>query len=175
MGQCHKFGAKHCFLGYRKKHVKHIWNHIEFPKDHFTRKGDVKEILANSVKFEDDSVESIDAIIMCTGYTHNFPFLSDELNINAKNRYSVDNLYENTVFIGNTKLFYMGMMNQILTTLMFDVQASFVKDIILGKILVPSQADMKQQIEMSQAIEDGTPDYDVPKLIDNQFNIVKGW
>ncbi len=42
-------------------------------------KGDVAELLGERVRFEDGSVEQVDAIIYATGYNVSFPFLDPEL------------------------------------------------------------------------------------------------
>ena len=36
--------------------------------------------------FKDGSTKSVDAIILCTGYKHHFPFLADELRLKTENR-----------------------------------------------------------------------------------------
>jgi trimethylamine monooxygenase len=42
---------------------------------------------------------------------------------------------------------YLGMVDQWYTFTMFDVQAWFCRDLILGKIALPSDEDMKSDIE----------------------------
>ena len=91
--QCYKYGAKHLYLSYRPKHPKSAWCLTNFPDEKFTRKGVIKDIDGNAVTFADGSVENIDAIIICTGYNHKFKFLHKDLDINAVNRLSVENLY----------------------------------------------------------------------------------
>lgn len=51
-----------------------------------------KEIEGNTITFADDSKEEVDAIILCTGYKHYFPFLSKDLNLECQNRIWVNNL-----------------------------------------------------------------------------------
>ena len=91
--QCYKYGAKHLYLSYRPKHPKSAWCLTNFPDEKFTRKGVIQDIDGNAVTFADGSVENIDAIIICTGYNHKFKFLHKDLDINAVNRLSVENLY----------------------------------------------------------------------------------
>lgn len=171
---CLKFGAKKAFLGYRKKPDAHLWNAIKFPEK-CIRKGEIREFHENSVTFTDGSTEEIDAVIFCTGYRHDFPFMDPELNTFSRNRWFVDNLYQNTVFLKNPKLFYMGMMDQVLSTIMFDVQAHLVAKFISGEVKIPDFEIMKESYVQDQQLEDDTAPENIPGIIDNQFNMVKKW
>ena len=37
-------------------------------------------VAGNNVFFKDGSSKRVDAIILCTGYKHHFPFMEDKLN-----------------------------------------------------------------------------------------------
>ena len=52
-------------------------------------------------------------------------------------------LYEGVVWEKNPALFYIGMQDQFYTFNMFDAQAWFARDVMLGRIKLPSLADMK--------------------------------
>jgi trimethylamine monooxygenase len=88
--------------------------------------------------FIDGTSKHIDAIILCTGYKHHFPFLPDDLRLKTANRLAAADLYKGVTWIHNTKLFYLGMQDQWFTFNMFDAQAWWVRDVILGRIAIPT-------------------------------------
>ena len=97
----------------------------------------LEELRGNVATFKDGSTKAIDAIILCTGYLHHFPFMSDDLKLRTANRLATANLYKGVQFIDNPKLFYIGMQDQWFTFNMFDAQAWWARDVIMGKIDVP--------------------------------------
>merc|ERR1711964_195193 len=97
----------------------------------------------NTCTFKDGSSKDIDAVILCTGYQHHFPFLPDELRLQTDNRLWPRGLYRGTVWENNPKLFYLGMQDQWYTFNMFDAQAWYVRDVILGKQTVPPSDAMR--------------------------------
>src|SRR4029450_4665223 len=88
--------------------------------------------------FKDGSSKEIDAIILCTGYLHNFPFLADSLRLKTENRMWPLNLYRGVVFEPNPRIHYIGMADQFYTFNMLAAQAWFARDVILGRIKLPS-------------------------------------
>ena len=62
----------------------------------------------------------VDAIILCTGYLHHFPFLADEIRLETPNNYWPLNLYKGICFEDNPKMMYLGMQDQVYTFNMFD-------------------------------------------------------
>jgi trimethylamine monooxygenase len=109
--------------------------------------------------FKDGSSKHIDAIILCTGYKHYFPFLPDDLRLKTANRLATADLYKGVVYVHNPKLFYIGMQDQWFTFNMFDAQAWYVRDIILGRIAVPADkqaliADVAEREAREEASDD---------------------
>ena len=101
-----------------------------------------------SAELEEQSIASllsynVDAIILCTGYLHHFPFIGESLRLKATNRMWTEDLYQGVVWEDNPKMFYLGMQDQFYTFNMFDAQAWFARDVIMGRITIPSLADMK--------------------------------
>jgi trimethylamine monooxygenase len=47
-------------------------------------------------------------------------------------------LYKGVVYVHNPKMFYLGMQDQWFTFNMFDAQAWWVRDVILGRIALPT-------------------------------------
>lgn len=97
--------------------------------------------------FTDGSSKEFDAIIMCTGYLFHFPFLPDELRLQTHNCLYPDNLYKGVFFQSNPKLIYLGMQDQYFTFNMFDAQAWYARDVMLGKIALPEADERRQDMQ----------------------------
>ena len=95
--------------------------------------------------FKDGSTAEIDAIILCTGYQHHFPFLEEKLRLKTRNRLNPPGLYKGVFWEKNPKLMYLGMQDQFYTFSMFDAQAWLARDYVLGRIKLPSQAKMEKE------------------------------
>jgi trimethylamine monooxygenase len=108
--------------------------------------------------FKDGSTKEIDAIILCTGYQHHLPFLPDSLRLKTENRLWPLNLYRGIVWEDNPKLHYIGMQDQFYTFNMFDAQAWYSRDVILGRQQLPSQAEMRANSAAWRAREEKLED-----------------
>jgi trimethylamine monooxygenase len=64
-----------------------------------------------------------------------------------------DSLFNGTVWENNHKLFYLGMQDQWYTFNMFDAQAWYVRDVILGRLALPALSEMKADFENWRARE----------------------
>ena len=104
--------------------------------------------------FRDGSTREVDAVILCTGYQHHFPFMEDSLRLRTRNRLWPPNLYKGVVWMDNTKLAYLGMQDQYYTFSMFDAQAWYVRDVIMGGIELPSREEMEKDSAEWQAREE---------------------
>jgi trimethylamine monooxygenase len=103
--------------------------------------------------------KKVDAIILCTGYKHHFPFLPDDLRLKTANRLATADLYKGVAWVHNPKLFYVGMQDQWFTFNMFDAQAWWVRDAIMGKIAIPTdKAVLLKDVEDRVAGEDAGKD-----------------
>lgn len=133
--QCWKYGAKSITCSYRTAPMGYDWpeNWQEVPG--------LERVEGKTAFFKDGSSKEVDAIILCTGYLHHFPFMQDSLKLRTANRLASANLYKGVVFNGNTDLFYLGMQDQWYTFNMFDAQAWWVRDAIMGRISIPGDAD----------------------------------
>jgi len=54
----------------------------------------------------------MDAIILCTGYIHHFPFMEDKLKLKTQNRLVPAMLHKGILFKDNHNLMYLGMQDQ---------------------------------------------------------------
>ncbi len=163
--QCWKYGCKSVTVSHRTAPMGYNWpgNWQEVPL--------IKHVDSNTVFFKDGSSKKIDAIILCTGYLHHFPFLPDDLCLKTKNILYPDKLYMGVLWQDNPSLSYLGMQDQWYTFNMFDAQAWFVRDVIMGRISIPDEdkraEDNKNRREMENAIPD---DY---KAIEYQGQYIK--
>ena len=86
---------------------------------------------------------------MCTGYRHVYPFLEERLRLKTLTRF-YPTLYMGTVFQKNPKVFYIGAQNQIYSLTMFDLQSYIARDMILGRLKMPSYEEMVKDTEERQ-------------------------
>ena len=133
--QCWKYGAKSITSSYRSAPMGFDW------PDNWEEKVGVEMVEGNTVHFVDGSQKQIDAIILCTGYKHFFNFLPDDLRLKTANRLAAADLYKGVAYVHNPKMFYLGMQDQWFTFNMFDAQAWWVRDAIMGKIEIPGDKD----------------------------------
>ncbi|MGI9622609.1 MAG: NAD(P)-binding domain-containing protein [Acidimicrobiales bacterium] len=150
--QCWKYGAKSITVSSRNGPIGFDW------PDNWQEKPILTHVDGNTVYFSDGTSTDVDAIISCTGYLHYFPFMADDLRLVTANRLCTSDLYRGVVFIGNPKLFYLGMQDQWYTFNMFDAQAWFSRDVILGRIELPDRAEQQAWIDEWEAREDALPD-----------------
>ncbi|WP_292757015.1 NAD(P)-binding domain-containing protein, partial [Methylophaga sp. UBA2689] len=135
--QCYKYGARSLISCYRTAPMGYKW------PENWDEKPNLVKVDTDTAYFMDGSSKKIDAIILCTGYLHYFPFLSDDLRLKTNNRLWPLNLYKGVVWEDNPKFFYLGMQDQWYSFNMFDAQAWYARDIIMGRIALPSKDDMK--------------------------------
>ena len=135
--QCHKYGCKSVTISYRTAPMDFHW------PDSFQQVPLLVKVEPdNTVHFKDGSKKKVDAIILCTGYLHHFPFLSEDLKLQTTNRLWPLDLYKGIFWEHNPQLMYLGMQDQFYTFNMFDAQAWYARDYILGKITLPSKEKM---------------------------------
>ncbi len=151
--QCWKYGAKSITTSYRSAPMGFKW------PANWEEKPALVKVEGRTAYFKDGSSKDIDAVILCTGYKHYFPFLPDDLRLKTANRLATADLYKGVVYVHNPKMFYLGMQDQWFTFNMFDAQAWYVRDIILGRIAVPTDkavllADVAEREAREEADDD---------------------
>ncbi|MDZ7788362.1 MAG: hypothetical protein U5K73_09645 [Halofilum sp. (in: g-proteobacteria)] len=97
--------------------------------------------------FTDGSTRDIDAIILCTGYQHHFPFMEDRLRLVTDNVLYPDKLYKGVFWEDNPNVMYIAMQDQYYTFTHFDVEAWLARDHVLGRFKLPSKKEMRADIE----------------------------
>lgn len=146
--QCYKYGAKSITCSYRTAPMGFHWpdNWKEVPL--------LIKVAGNTATFKDDTTAEIDAIILCTGYRHHFPFMADDLRLQTTNRLWPLNLYQGIIWEDNPKLIYLGMQDQFYTFNMFDAQAWYARDYMLGNIALPNLDAMREHSRAWRAREE---------------------
>lgn len=130
--QCYKYGARSLISCYRTAPMGYKW------PENWQEKPNLVRVDSDTAYFADGSSNKVDAIILCTGYIHHFPFLNDNLRLKTDNRLWPLDLYRGVAWEDNPKFFYIGMQDQWYSFNMFDAQAWYVRDIIMGRIPLPA-------------------------------------
>ncbi len=129
--QCFKYGARSITSCYRSAPMGYHW------PANWEEKPLLERVCGNVAFFADGSSKKIDAIVLCTGYQHYFPFLPDSLRLKTGNRLWPLDLYKGIFWERNPKLIYLGMQDLWYSFNMFDAQAWYARDVILGRIPLP--------------------------------------
>ena len=135
--QCYKYGAKSITISHRTAPTGFHW------PDAFGEVPLLERMENNTAHFIDGSSKKVDAVVLCTGYLHHFPFMADDLRLRATNRMWPLGLYKGVVFEQNPKVMYLGMQDQFFTFTMFDAQAWYARDVMMGRIQLPSREEME--------------------------------
>lgn len=155
--QCHKYGANSVTFSYRSGPLGFDW------PDSFSEVPLLTKVVGKTAHFKDGTTKEVDAIILCTGYKHHFPFLPDELTLTTHNRLYPEGLYKGIVSLANPKLIFLGMQDQYYTFNMFDAQAWYARDIMMKRIELPSAETMLADTKAWVAREEkaATPDQEI--------------
>ena len=102
----------------------------------------IKALEGRNVRFEDDSVEQVDAIVFATGYDMKFPFFDDpNLLPDAEHRFP---LYKRMMKPGIDNLFFMGLAQPLPTLVNFaEQQSKLAAAYLTGRYRPPAKAEME--------------------------------
>src|SRR5690606_25319086 len=130
--QAFKMGARSVTISYRTAPMGYDW------PDGMEELPLVRRFDGETVHFTGGQTREFDAVILCTGYLHKYPFLPAELALQSPNNIYPAGLYRGVVWQKNPKVYYLGAQDQWFTFNMFDAQAWYVRDLILGRAKLPS-------------------------------------
>ncbi len=186
--QCYKYGTKSITISYRTKALAYDW------PDAIKEVPMVSHFEDDVAHFVDGTSKRFDAVIMCTGYLFHFPFMPDELRLQTHNCLYPENLYKGIFWQANPQLIYLGMQDQYFTFNMFDAQAWYARDVMLGRNELPLLSTRKidekkwvdiyanvqtvnEEIDFQAAyIRDLTNATDYPEFhVEKQGDIFKEW
>lgn len=149
--QCWKYGCGKVYLSWRTAPMSFHWPETFETLPLITK---VDETNRDMVHFKNGEKRKVDAIILCTGYQHSFPFLAENLRLATANRLWCDKLLRGIFWPDNPKLMYLGMQDQWFTFNMFDAQAWVARDFMLGKKdLVGAEDHFKAWREKEENLE----------------------
>jgi cation diffusion facilitator CzcD-associated flavoprotein CzcO len=114
----------------------------------------IKALEGKNVRFADDSVEQVDAIVFATGYDMKFPFFDDpDLMPDAEHRFP---LFKRMMKPGVPNLFFMALAQPLPTLVNFaEQQAKLAAAYLTGRYLPPSPAEMEKVIKRDEEIHLG--------------------
>ncbi len=150
--QCWKYGCKSVTVAHRTAPMGYDW------PDNWQEVPALVKVEKNTATFKDGTTKDVDAVILCTGYKHHFPFMPSNLRLETANRLATANLYKGVVYNDNPALFYLGMQDQWYTFNMFDAQAWWVRDAIMGKLPIPDMSVRQADVTAREAAEDALED-----------------
>ncbi|MGN0101180.1 MAG: NAD(P)-binding domain-containing protein [Dietzia sp.] len=133
--QAFKMGARSVTMSYRTRPMGYDW------PDGMEELPLIDRFDGSTVHFTDGETREFDAVILCTGYLHKYPFLPADLALQSPNNIYPSGLYRGVVWQKNPRVYYLGAQDQWFTFNMFDAQAWYVRDLILGRAPLPSAQD----------------------------------
>jgi hypothetical protein len=111
-------------------------------------KRNVLELEGDSVRFEDGSVERIDAIVWATGYKITFPFFDEDFLSAPENRFP---LYKRIFKPGLDDLAFIGFAQTVPTLFPFvELQSKVVARYLGGEYALPTRDEMERTIKRDQ-------------------------
>lgn len=142
--QCKKYGARSVTITHRTDPMGFDWPEgiEEVPL--------LTHVDGNEAHFADGSTRHVDAILLCTGYRHSFPFIEEALRLRTRNELYPPDLYLGVFWLADPKLMYLGMQDQYYTFTLFDAEAHVARDVVLGRPL-PSREEMAADVEAWRA------------------------
>ena len=152
--QTHKMGAKSVTFSYRSAPMGFDWPETATERPLVTR------FEGSTAHFSDGSTGDFDAVVLCTGYQHKYPFLPSGLSLKSRNVLYPDRLYKGVVWQDNPNLFYLGAQDQYYTFNMFDAQAWFARDVMLGCIELPAAAEQAADVAVWLECQAALADHD---------------
>ena len=105
----------------------------------------IAELLGDSVRFTDGTVERVDVIIYCTGYRVTFPFFDESFLAAADNDLP---LFRRVFKPGIPNLAFIGLLQPLGAIMpLAEAQGRWVADCWTGRYALPSDDDMLRDIE----------------------------
>lgn len=167
--QSKKYGAKSVTISYRSAPMGFSWPEgiDEVPL--------LVRMDGRTAHFTDGSTRDVDAIVLCTGYLHNLNFVDESLRLRTANVLYTPSLYKGVFWLDNPNLMYLGMQDQYYTFTLFDAEAWYARDYVLGRITLPSRQEMADDIAAWRARQDqlANPFEEIDFQADHIVDLVK--
>lgn len=116
-----------------------------------------------------DIINSIDAVIFCTGYLYDVPFLKTYENILGDGRQIYD-LYKQIFYLYDPSLAFIGLPKDVVPMPLSESQAAIVARVYSGRLKLPSVEEMKGDYEKElQERGKGTSFHKLPFPLDGNY------
>ena len=138
-----KFGAEKVVLTVKSRSTGHIWP-TNLPVEEYPA---LRRFSAEEIEFSDGKKERFDEVILATGYKHHYPHLQRDLRLKGENLMFKENLYKGVLWANNPKLLYLGAQKSFYTMTLFELQAVWAVKYLSGRIGVPSEVEMRSEID----------------------------
>jgi hypothetical protein len=110
-----------------------------------TVKPNIERLDGDTVHFVDGTTEKIDVIVYCTGYKITFPFFDASVLDPQDNEIS---LFHRVVDPQRPGLYFVGLVQPLGAIMpLAEAQSAWVADLLEGRATLPSDADMRQEID----------------------------
>ena len=152
-----KFGAKDVIISYKYTPLALNW------PEGISERPLVVRVQGNTAYFKDGSEADVDAVIFAMGYRLELPFMSEELRLKSDMLFYPENLYKGILWMkgGNNKLMYIGLIYNNFFFNVYEAQAIWACRNIIGKIQLPSRAEMQADIDIwTNKVKEATKDHD---------------
>jgi dimethylaniline monooxygenase (N-oxide forming) len=137
----HRFGEAHPTVSGR------ILDRIQHGT--ITPKPNVDSFEGARVRFVDGSVVEADVVVYCTGYKITFPFFDEDF-ISAPDNHI--ELYRRVFHPDIANVFFIGLLQPLGAIMpLAEAQGAWVGDYLVGDYALPTQVDMRADIEADQA------------------------
>lgn len=148
--QLYKYGAREVAVCGRSEPPDYNW-----PGEVVRLTPQLRELAGRTAAFVDGSVLSgIDAVVLCTGYRLHYPFMADGLRLESTQRMWTDHLHAGLFLMVDPRVAYLGTQHGWVTFPLFDAQAWYARDVVLGRIELPPREAMKREFAAWRSRED---------------------
>jgi len=150
--QSKKYGARSVTITYRRAAMGFPW------PDGIEERPALLRMEGRRAHFADGASRDVDAIVLCTGYRHHFPFIESSLRLRTTNDLYTPNLYKGVFWLDNPRMMYLAMQDQYYTFTLFDAEAWYARDYVLGRLALPSRQEMEDDVAAWRARQDTLTD-----------------
>ncbi|GHB42682.1 potassium transporter [Pseudovibrio japonicus] len=115
-------------------------------------------IEGHTIHLQDGQVlEDVDAIILCTGYIYNFPFLNGAINDVQLNGKAIGPLYLNMFYPSDPTLIFLGLPRFTVHFASIHLQSIFCAKVLSGELKLPSIEQIKQDVATGTCVLQKNP------------------
>ncbi|KAK5649049.1 hypothetical protein RI129_003941 [Pyrocoelia pectoralis] len=151
--------AKRVILSHRAPTI-----YITFPKN-LTEKPEVAEFTENGARFVDETTDTFDCVLYCTGFQYLCPFVNEKCGLTMDNNW-IRPLYKQIINIDHPTMHFIGLPYIGCGIPLFDLQVQFSLAALEKKFNLPPKEEMIEELTqfMKRRREEGIPDFQAHKL-----------